>query len=64
MVDILQMATDEIHADADETGEQAAVGRFTVEARAEGVSEEWADVLAVRLAAMGLTVRVTGDDDD
>jgi hypothetical protein len=37
-------------------------GLFTVEARVEGVSEDYAEVLAARLAALGLTVWIKGGD--
>jgi hypothetical protein len=37
---------------------------FTVEARVKGVSEDYADALAVKLAALGLTVWIRGSDDD
>lgn len=59
------MATDEIDIDDNERGGQAAVGRFTVEAHVEGVSEDYAEALAVRLAAMGMTVwiRRVGKDE-
>lgn len=57
------MATDEIHVDDNEESGQAAVGGFTVEARAEGVSEDYAEALAVKLAALGLTVWIKGGGD-
>jgi hypothetical protein len=37
---------------------------FTVEARMEGVGEAFAEALAVRLASMGMTVRIRGKGED
>lgn len=34
---------------------ESKLSNFTVEARVKGVSEEYAEALAVRLAALGLT---------
>lgn len=53
------MEADDVRVDNKEGNGEAAVGTFTVEARVEGVGEAFAEALAVRLAAMGLTVWIT-----
>jgi len=58
------METNDTHIDDKETGGQVAIGDFTIEARVEGVGEEYAEALAVRLAAMGMTVWIKRKGED
>jgi hypothetical protein len=58
------MEMDDLHVDDKEGSGQTPVDLFTVEARAKGVGEEYAEALAVRLAAMGMTVWIKRKGED